>query len=449
MKHNIRRILIANRGEIALRILRACKEMEIESVLVYSEADADSIPVKFADIAVCIGPANPSLSYLNFSQIITVATLLDVDAVHPGYGFLSENATFANICQDYGLIFIGPTPESLIHCANKAHVRNIAKNAKVPILPGTEEPLKDIQDALRTAEIIGYPLLLKASMGGGGRGIRRVDSKQQLTEFFPIVQRESFASFGSDEIYMEKLLLHPRHIEVQIFGDGKGNVIHLGTRECSIQRKHQKLIEESPTCGLSKEKEALLVQSAVRLGEKLQYKNAGTCEFITDDKGHFYFLEINTRIQVEHPVTEETTGIDIVKMQIQIAQTDALPMQQSEVKQSGWAMEFRIVAENSKTFIPCAGCIEFVHFPAGRGVRVDSHVYSGYVVPSSYDSLLAKLIIRGANRQEVLIIAKRALQECTILGIQTNIPLLLEVLDHPEYQQGNINTSFLEQYILP
>ncbi len=448
MKHNIRRILIANRGEIALRILRACKEMQIESVLVYSEADADSLPVKYADISVCIGPANPSMSYLNFSQIITVATLMEVDAIHPGYGFLSENATFATICQDYGLLFVGPTPDSLINCSNKAHVRSIAKSVQVPILPGTEKPLQDIQDALRAAESIGYPLLLKASMGGGGRGIRRVDSKQQLTDYFPIVQRESFASFGSDEIYMEKLLLHPRHIEVQIFGDGKGNVIHLGTRECSIQRKHQKIIEESPTCGLRKEKESLLVKAAVCLGEKLQYKNAGTCEFITDNDGNFYFLEINTRIQVEHPVTEETTGIDIVKMQIQVAQTDALPLLQSEIHQSGWAMEFRIVAENPETFVPCAGKIDFVHFPAGRGVRMDSHVYSGYVVPASYDSLLAKMIIHGANRKEVLTTAKRALQEFTIQGVQTNIPLLLKVLEHPEYQKGSISTSFLEQYIL-
>jgi len=346
------------------------------------------------------------------------------------------------------VIFIGPTPESLIRCANKAQVRKIAKDTGVPILPGTESPIQDIQEALHIADAIGYPLLLKASMGGGGRGIRRVDNKQQLTDFFPIVQRESFVSFGSDEIYMEKLLLNPRHIEVQIAGDGNGNVIHLGIRECSIQRKHQKMIEESPSCGLSKEKEQVLLQSAVKLGEVLRYKNAGTCEFITDEEGHFYFLEINTRIQVEHPVTEETTNIDIVKMQMHIAETDTLPLSQDQIKQKGWAMEFRIVAENPKTFVPCAGRIDFVHFPAGRGVRIDSHIYSGYEVPSYYDSLLAKLIIKGSDRQETLIIAKRALQEFTIEGVQTNIPLLLEILEHPEFQKGNINTSFLDHYIL-
>jgi acetyl-CoA carboxylase biotin carboxylase subunit len=448
MGHKIQKVLVANRGEIALRILRACREMQIETVLVYSEADADSLPVKFADHAVCIGPANPSLSYLNFSQIIAVATLLGVDAIHPGYGFLSENATFANICQDYNIVFIGPTPESLTRCANKAQVRSIAKKSHVPVLPGTELPIQDIPQAIQIAESIGYPLLLKASMGGGGRGIRKIDNKQQLTELFPIVQREAFASFGSDEIYMEKFLQNPRHIEVQIFGDGNGNVIHLGTRECSIQRKHQKIIEESPSCGLSKEKEALLVSSALRLGQTLKYKNAGTCEFITDDAGNFYFLEVNTRIQVEHPVTEETTSTDIVKMQFYVAQNDTLPLRQNDIKQSGWAMEFRIVAEDPKTFVPSTGRIEFVHFPAGRGVRIDSHIYSGYQVPSSYDSLLAKLIVRGVDRQEVINIAKRALQEFTIQGIRTNIPLLLEIIDHPEFQKGNIHTSFLDQYIL-
>jgi acetyl-CoA carboxylase biotin carboxylase subunit len=448
MGRKIQKVLVANRGEIALRILRACKEMQIETVLVYSEADANSLPVKFADTSVCIGPANPSLSYLNFSQILAVATLLDVDAIHPGYGFLSENATFANICQDYNMVFIGPTPESLTRCANKAQVRSIAKQSDVPVLPGTESPIQDIPQAIQIAESIGYPLLLKASMGGGGRGIRKIDTKQQLAELFPVVQREAFASFGSDEIYLEKFLQHPRHIEVQIFGDGNGNVIHLGTRECSIQRKHQKIIEESPSCGLSKEKEALLVESALRLGQTLKYKNAGTCEFITDDVGNFYFLEVNTRIQVEHPVTEETTNTDIVKMQFYVAQNDALPFTQNDIKQSGWAMEFRIVAEDPKTFTPSAGRVEFVHFPAGRGVRIDSHIYSGYLVPSSYDSLLAKLIVRGKDRCEVIEIAKRALQEFTIQGIQTNIPLLLEIIDHLEFQKGNIHTSFLDQYIL-
>ncbi len=447
MAHSIQKVLIANRGEIALRILRACKEMGIKTVQVYSEADADSIPVKFADTAVCIGPANPVLSYLNFSQIMAAATMLNVDAIHPGYGFLSENATFANICHDYNVKFIGPDPHSLIKCANKAQVRKIALEENVPVLPGTEAPIKDVQEAVQVAEKIGYPLLLKAAMGGGGRGIRRIDNKEQLAEMLPIVQRESFTSFGSDEIYMEKLLLNPRHIEVQILGDGKGNVIHLGIRECSIQRKHQKIIEESPSKGITAHQQEELENAAVRLCKALRYENAGTCEFITDNKGNFYFLEINTRIQVEHPVTEETTNTDIVKMQLQIAENGMLPKMQEEVMRHGWSMEFRIVAEDPKTHMPSAGQIHFVHFPAGRGVRIESHVYSGYTMPSFYDSLLAKLIVSGDTREDCLTIGKRALEEFTIEGIQTNIPLLMKILEHPEFQKGNINTSFLEQYI--
>ncbi|MCK5848099.1 MAG: acetyl-CoA carboxylase biotin carboxylase subunit [Caldisericia bacterium] len=449
MRRKIKRVLIANRGEIALRIVRACKEMNIETIQVYSEADLNSIPVSFSDMAVCIGPPSPSQSYLNISQIMVAATLLGADAIHPGYGFLSENATFSTICSDYNIKFIGPSSVSLAKCANKATVRKFAVESNVPVLPGTEAPIKDVEEAIRIADNIGYPILLKAAMGGGGRGIRMVENKEQLKEYLPIVQRESFTSFGSDEIYIEKFLKNPRHIEVQIFGDGKGNVIHLGVRECSIQRKHQKIIEEAPTCGLSQNKEKELLESAVRLCKNLKYENAGTCEFIVDENEKFYFLEINTRIQVEHPITEETTGTDIVKMQLYVAENEELPIKQEQVHQKGWAMEFRIVAEDPYTYIPSAGKIEFVHFPSGRGIRIDSHIYSGYNMPSFYDSLLGKIIVKGDTRQECLSIAKRALEECTIEGVKTNIPLLLNVLKHPEFIAGRINTGFLEKYILP
>lgn len=446
MMKDIKKILIANRGEIALRVLRACKELSIHTVQVFSEADRDSIPVKFADESICIGPSQPNQSYLNPSSIIATATLLEVDAIHPGYGFLSENASFASICEDYGIKFIGPNPSMLRLTKNKANVREIASKVGVPILPGTINPIDDTSEAVNIANQIGYPILLKAAMGGGGRGIRKINNEKELEELFPIVKRESFSSFGSDEIYVEKCLENPRHIEVQIFGDGKGNVVHLGVRECSIQRKHQKVIEEAPTVALSSEQIISLTNSAVKLAQALQYENAGTCEFLADENGNCYFLEMNARIQVEHPITEETTGIDIVKSQILVAQTGILPFRQQDINQSGWAMEFRINAEDPISFTPSAGKIEFVHFPLGRNVRIDSHIYSGYTIPTFYDSMIAKLIVKAENREDCILLSKRCLEEFTIEGIKTNIPLHLKIINDPDYQSGNINTNFILRY---
>jgi acetyl-CoA carboxylase biotin carboxylase subunit len=446
-KTKFNKILIANRGEIALRIIRACKEMSIQTVQVFSEADRDSLPVKFADEAICIGGASPNQSYLNMSSIIGAATLLGVDALHPGYGFLSENATFASICQDYGIHFIGPAPDMLRSLKNKAHVRKIAHQAGVPILPGTLEPVENEEEAKKIADQITYPVLLKAAMGGGGRGIRKVNNQKDLEELFPIAKRESFASFGSDEIYIEKCLENPRHIEVQIFGDGKGNVVHLGIRECSIQRKHQKIIEEAPSLGLSSQRIQEMQEAACRLGKAINYKNAGTCEFLADDQDKFYLLEINARIQVEHPISEETTGIDIVKTQIMIAEANELPFHQSDIAQKGWAFEFRITAEDPYTYTPSSGTLSFLHFPSGRNVRVDSHVYNGYTIPSHYDSMIAKLIVFEKDRNSCLALANRCLEECTIEGIKTNIPLLQELIRDKDFISGKIHTGFIQQWI--
>ena len=442
----IKKILIANRGEIALRIIRACREMSISTVQVFSEADRDSIPVKFADESICIGPSQTNQSYLNPSSIIATATLLEVDAIHPGYGFLSENASFASICEDYGIKFIGPNPAMLRLTKNKANVREIASRVGVPILPGTINPIDDMNEAIQISHEIGYPILLKAAMGGGGRGIRKINNEKELEELFPITKREAFASFGSDEIYIEKCLENPRHIEVQIFGDGQGNVVHLGVRECSIQRKHQKVIEEAPTVALSQIQLKNLTDAAVTLAKELRYENAGTCEFLADEKGSCYFLEMNARIQVEHPITEETTGVDIVKSQIEIAQTGRLPFSQESLHQTGWAMEFRINAEDPTTFAPSSGKIDFVHFPLGRNVRVDSHIYSGYTIPTFYDSMIAKLIVKAENRTTCIQLAKRCLEEFTIEGIKTNIPLHLKIINDPDYIAGKIDTNFILRF---
>ncbi|HPO29111.1 MAG TPA: acetyl-CoA carboxylase biotin carboxylase subunit [Caldisericia bacterium] len=442
----IKRILIANRGEIALRIIRACKDLSIETVQVFSEADADTIPVKLADRSICIGPAPSNLSYLNPSAIITAALLLDVDAIHPGYGFLSENSSFASICEDYGIKFIGPNSSMLKLIKNKANVRKIAKEVGVPILPGTLDPIEDEMEARMIASEIDYPILLKAAMGGGGRGIRKVSNQEELDELFALAKRESFTAFGSDEIYIEKCLSNPRHVEVQILGDGKGEVVHLGVRECSIQRKHQKIIEEAPTLALNSNQIENLTRTAVKLAKALNYENAGTFEFLSDDVGNFYFMEVNARIQVEHPITEETTGIDIVKEQIKIAENGNLSIRQEDVKQKGWAFEFRINAEDPGTFTPQAGKVDFLHFPLGPNIRIDSHIYCGYMIPPFYDSLLSKLIIHGPSRENCIHTAKRALEEFTIEGIKTNIPLLLKIVNDKDFLDAKISTSYLEKF---
>lgn len=443
----IKRVLIANRGEIALRILRSLKELSIETIQIFSSADVDSIPVKFADKSVCIGDSPAGMSYLNSSAIITAATILEVDAIHPGYGFLSENSTFAAICEDYGIKFIGPNSSMLKLIKNKANVRKIAKEIGVPILSGTLEPIEDEAEARMVASRIGYPILLKAAMGGGGRGIRKVSNDYEVAELFPIAKREAFTAFGSDEIYIEKCLESPRHIEVQVLGNGKGDIIHLGVRECSIQRKHQKIIEEAPTLALSEEQIEKLEENAVKLAKALNYENAGTFEFLADENGNFYFMEVNARIQVEHPITEETTGIDIVKEQIGIAEEGTLTIKQENIKQNNWAFEFRINAEDPNTFTPQAGRIDFLHFPLGPNIRIDSHIYCGYTIPPFYDSLIAKLITYGKTRQECIQTAKRALEEFTIDGIKTNIPLLLKIVNDEDFKNGKISTTYLENFV--
>ena len=442
-----KRVLIANRGEIALRVIRALKEMNIESVLVYSVEDRDSLPVKLADRAICIGRGLPSDSYLNIPNIMTVATLLRVDAIHPGYGFLSENASFARVCEDYGIKFIGPKSAVLSMIKNKANVRKIAKELDVPILPGSVEPVNSVEEAKKIAIDVGYPVMLKASLGGGGRGIRPIRNEQELTEQYPIAASESRASFGSDALYIEKLLDKPRHIEVQIIGDELGNIIHLGVRECSIQRNHQKIIEEAPASTLKKDKVKEIESDAVKLVKNIGYSNSGTVEFLFDGSNH-YLLEINARIQVEHPVTEETTGVDIVKTQIKVASGEKLPFHQEDINQKGHAIEFRINAEDvTNNFKPSAGQIEFVLWPGGRNVRIDSHIYSGYSVPPFYDSLLAKIIVRGNSRKEAIEIGKRALSEMVIKGIETNIPLHLKILEDNDFVEGNIHTGFIEKFL--
>lgn len=442
-----KRVLIANRGEIALRVIRALKEMNIESVLVYSVEDRDSLPVKLADRAICIGRGLPSDSYLNIPNIMTVATLLRVDAIHPGYGFLSENASFARVCEDYGIKFIGPKSAVLSMIKNKANVRKIAKELDVPILPGSVEPVNSVEEAKKIAIDVGYPVMLKASLGGGGRGIRPIRNEQELTEQYPIAASESRASFGSDALYIEKLLDKPRHIEVQIIGDELGSIIHLGVRECSIQRNHQKIIEEAPASTLKKDKVKEIESDAVKLVKNIGYSNSGTVEFLFDGSNH-YLLEINARIQVEHPVTEETTGVDIVKTQIKVASGEKLPFHQEDIKQKGHAIEFRLNAEDvTNNFKPSAGQIEFVLWPGGRNVRIDSHIYSGYSVPPFYDSLLAKIIVRGNSRKEAIEIGKRALSEMVIKGIETNIPLHLKILEDNDFVKGNIHTGFIEKFL--
>ena len=442
-----KQVLIANRGEIALRVIRALKEMNIESVLVYSVEDRDSLPVKLADRAICIGRGLPSDSYLNIPNIMTVATLLRVDAIHPGYGFLSENASFARVCEDYGIKFIGPKSAVLSMIKNKANVRKIAKELDVPILPGSVEPVNSVEEAKKIAADVGYPVMLKASLGGGGRGIRPIRNEQELTEQYPIAASESRASFGSDALYIEKLLDKPRHIEVQIIGDELGHIIHLGVRECSIQRNHQKIIEEAPASTLKKDKVKEIESDAVKLVKNIGYSNSGTVEFLFDGSNH-YLLEINARIQVEHPVTEETTGVDIVKTQIKVASGEKLPFHQEDIKQKGHAIEFRLNAEDvTNNFKPSAGQIEFVLWPGGRNVRIDSHIYSGYSVPPFYDSLLAKIIVRGNSRKEAIEIGKRALSEMVIKGIETNIPLHLKILEDNDFVEGNIHTGFIEKFL--
>jgi acetyl-CoA carboxylase biotin carboxylase subunit len=441
----ISKVLIANRGEIALRIILACKEMGLKTVAVHSEADRDSLHVRYADEDVCIGPPPSRQSYLSISSIIAAAEITGADAIHPGYGFLAENAHFAEIANECGLTFIGPTPESIRLMGDKAKARETAKNAGVPILPGSDGPVKTFAEANDVARVIGFPVILKAAAGGGGRGMRVCGAEADLQGAFETARSEAERAFGSADVYVEKYLERPRHIEIQVFGDSAGRIVSLGERECTIQRRHQKLIEESPSPAISQDMRQQMGDAAIRLCRTVNYKNAGTIEFLFQD-GQFYFMEMNTRIQVEHPVTEEVTGIDMVKEQIRVADGLPLSVPGGDFRLRGHAMEFRINAEDPVTFAPHPGRIRELNCPGGPGVRVDTAAYRDYVIPPHYDSLIAKLIVRGKNREETLARGRRALDLFIIEGVKTSIPLHRAILDDPRFISGDLSTKFLDEF---
>ena len=441
-----KRVLIANRGEIALRIQRACRELEIEPVVVYSAADAEALHVQLAEEAYCIGPARAADSYLNMDAILTVAKAARCDAIHPGYGFLSENDQFADACAEAGIAFIGPSGDVIRAMGNKAAARALMQKAGVPVVPGSDGAVADAAEAKALADKIGYPVLIKASAGGGGRGMRRVFDPEQLVPLFEEARSESVACFGSGEMYIEKLILNPKHIEFQILADKMGHVIQLGERDCSIQRRNQKMIEESPSRALTPELRQKMGAAAVAAARAAGYENAGTIEFVLDPDGNFYFIEMNTRIQVEHPVTEFVTGMDLVREQIRIAAGLPLSHTQEEVTLRGHAIECRVNAEDpAKGFQPCPGKINFLHLPGGCGVRVDSGLYSGYTLPPYYDSLMAKLVVWAPTRLEAIRRMRRVLEELVIDGPANNADLLHQILYHPEFVRGTFTTAFLDE----
>ncbi len=439
----IRKVLIANRGEIALRIIHACRELDIRTVAVFSTADRDCLHVTYADEEVCVGPPPSTKSYLNMSAILSAAEITGADAIHPGYGFLSENPRFAEMVGECGLIWIGPPPEVIRLMGDKAEARKAAVRAGVPILPGSEDPLQTAAEALALAREVGFPIILKAAAGGGGRGMRIVRDPADLPQQFETASSEALKAFGDGSIYLEKYLERPRHIEFQVFGDMHGNVIHLGERECSIQRRHQKLIEEAPSVALTPELRGRMGEASLALCRSVGYQNAGTIEYLLDESGNFYFMEMNTRIQVEHPVTELVTGLDLVKMQIEVASGEPLRIR-SGLLPRGHAIECRINAEDPERFIPSPGQITTYHPPGGPGIRLDTHVYEDYAIPPHYDSLVAKLIAHGRTREEAIGRMRRALDFFVIEGIRTSIPLHREILRDPEFVRGNLSTRFLE-----
>jgi acetyl-CoA carboxylase biotin carboxylase subunit len=443
----IKKLLIANRGEIALRVIRACKELNIPTVAVYSVADALSLHVRFADEAVCIGPADSKNSYLKMAQIISAAEVTNADAIHPGYGFLAENADFAQMCEDNEIIFVGPKPIAIRTMGDKAQARETVKKAGVPIIPGSETVVKNSEEIKRFAEIHGYPIILKASAGGGGRGMRIVRQIAELENAYSNAREEAQKAFGNSDLYVEKLIEDARHIEVQIIGDNYGNIIHLGERECSIQRRHQKLIEESPSPVVDAELREKLGKIAIRAAKAVKYTSAGTIEFLMDKKRNFYFMEMNTRIQVEHPVTEMVTGIDLVKEQIRLARGEKIPKWMKKFNLRGHAIECRINAENpAKNFLPSPGKIQVFHAPGGPGTRMDTHVYAGYEIPSHYDSLLGKLITHGKDRMEAIIRMERALDETIVEGVPTTIPFHKAILKNEAFRTGDFNIAFLNNF---
>ena len=443
----LKRVLIANRGEIALRIQRACRELDIETVAAYSQPDAEALHVQLATQSVCIGPARAADSYLNQTALLTAALATGCDGIHPGYGFLSENADFADACAREGLTFIGPSGDTIRKAGSKSAARDIMKAAGVPVTPGSDGPVSSAEDALAAAERVGYPVLLKASAGGGGRGIRRCDSAEVLPAAYAEAKAEARACFGNDEMYLEKLVLRPRHIEFQILADRHGNVIHLGDRDCSIQRRNQKLIEEAPARCLTPELRARMGDAAVRAARAVGYEGAGTVEFLLDADGqHFYFMEMNTRIQVEHGITELITGVDLVRQQLRVASGLSLDMTQADIALTGHAMECRVNAEDPRQdFRPCPGTVEFLHFPGGAGVRVDSHLYNGCALPPYYDSLAAKLMVHAPTRLEAIRKMRRALEEFALEGFPTNAELSYQILYHPTFVRGGCTTAFLEE----
>lgn len=441
-----RKILIANRGEIAVRIIRACREMGIQTVAIYSTADKDALHVKMADEAVCVGGPLPKDSYLHIENIISAAVGTEAEAIHPGFGFLSENTKFARICESCNIKFIGPTPKMIEDMGDKSKARETMIKANVPVVPGSDGIIDCIDKAKTLANKIGYPVIIKASSGGGGRGMRVVWNEEELEKAITAAKTESKGAFGDDSVYMEKYIMNPRHIEFQIIGDDYGNIVHLGERDCSLQRRHQKMLEEGPSPVLTKEQRVAMGEAAVRAAKAVNYLNAGTIEFIVDHDGNFYFIEMNTRIQVEHPVTEIITGIDLIKEQINVAAGKPLSFSQEDIKITGHAIECRINAENPAfNFRPCAGTISGLHIPGGPNVRVETAIYDGYCVPPTYDSMLLKVITYGKNREEAITTMRRALGELMIEGIDTNIDFQYQLIHMPQFESGDFDTSFIER----
>ncbi len=443
----IRKLLVANRGEIAVRIIRACRELGIESVAVYSEADKESLHAQLADQAVCIGPGPSTESYLNMESIISATMTTGADAIHPGFGFLSENARFAQICEKCGIIFVGPPSSVIRSLGNKQEARNTMEAAGVPVIPGTKGAVLDVDAGKKEADRIGYPVIIKAALGGGGKGMRTAFSPEEFEKAFLTAKKEAQMAFGDGTMYIEHFVENPRHIEFQILADQQGNVIHLGERDCSIQRNHQKMIEESPSVAVSDRLRRKMGKAAVKAAKAAHYVNAGTIEFLLEKDESFYFMEMNTRIQVEHPVTEWVTGMDLVKEQLRIASGLPLTVSQKDVHVQGHAIECRINAENpQKNFRPSPGTITELHLPGGQGIRVDTGIYPGYTVPPYYDSMLAKLIVHGNTREEAIAKMKSALGEVVIQGVDTNIDYQFEILSHPDFQSGNFNVGFLSTH---
>ncbi len=443
----MKKVLIANRGEIAVRVIRACQELGLQTVAVYSTADRDSLHAKLADESICIGPPQSAKSYLSIPAIMSACEVAGVDAVHPGYGFLSENSEFAKVCEEYNITFIGPSSTQIRVLGNKVEARAIAERAKVPMLPGSQGRVKTFDEAHEVAKSIGFPLIIKAAAGGGGRGMKIVKHADELSNQFLMAQTEAEAAFGNGDVFIERYCQRPRHVEVQIAADKHGNIVHVGERDCSVQRRHQKLVEESPCPVVDEDLRQKIGATAVRLCSSVGYHSLGTVEFLMDEDGQFYFMEVNTRVQVEHPVSEIVSGLDLIKEQIHIAMGKKLSVKQSDIKLQGHALECRINAEDPLSFAPWPGRVTAYHEPGGPGIRIDSMIYAGYTVPSNYDSMIAKLITFGKDREEAIARMRRALSEMKVDGIRTNIPFHQRLMRDPDFCSGNISTRFLETFL--